>query len=148
PCGSPVYRNPYDLTFRQTYGLGYGTGTPGVGVQVKSAVGSGSFNVLDFNIAGTDPFSGNAVPSFEVKAIGAQPIVVAVAPTGGTGIGAATDINGFTLALFYEGILARATDLTGPTTANGVTTLVREPLSGTYNTFEYSIPNGSQFHTS
>jgi hypothetical protein len=38
--------------------------------------------------------------------------------------------------------------LFGPTVSNPVTTLVREPLSGTYNTFEFSIPNSSQFHGS
>jgi hypothetical protein len=36
--------------------------------------------------------------------------------------------------------------LIGPTTANAVTTLVREPLSGTYNTFEFSGPNSNQYH--
>jgi hypothetical protein len=147
-CGSFVFRNPFDLGSRLVYGLGYATGTTGVGLQIRSAFSAKLFNVIDFNITGNDPITSTAVPTYSVKAIGAQPIVVAVAPAGGTGIGAATDINGFTLALFYEGILARSTDVFGPTTANGVTTLVREPLSGTYNTFEYSNPNSSQFHTS
>jgi len=47
-----------------------------------------------------------------------------------------------------QGVLGRSTDLFGPTATNTVTTLIREPLSGTYNTMEYSVPNSSQFHTS
>jgi hypothetical protein len=149
PCGAPMYRQPFDLGYRLTYGLGYATGTTGVGLKINSAFSAGAFNVLDFALAGTDPISGNTVPNFAVTPIGAQPIVVAVAPVTDTaGIAGASDINGFTLALFYEGVLGRATDLAGVTNANAVVTLVREPLSGTYNTFEYSVPNSSQFHTS
>jgi hypothetical protein len=151
PCGQVTYRNPYDLGYRLTYGLGYSGAHTGIGLQVHSAFSSSVFNVLDFAInGGPDPITGNPTPpSFAVSTVGAQPIVVAVAPASDTaGIAGASDINGFTLSLFYEGILARSTDLMGPSTTNPVVTLVREPLSGTYNTFEYSMPNSSQFHTS
>jgi hypothetical protein len=151
PCGSIVYRNPYDLEFRLTYGLGYSTANAGIGLQVKSAFSAALFNTLDFSIqGGADPISGfNTPASFSVLPIGAQPIVVAVAPVSDvTGIAAANDINGFSLSLFYEGILGRSTDLAGPTVTKPIVTLVREPLSGTYNTFDYSMPNSSQFHTS
>jgi len=51
------------------------------------------------------------------------------------------------LSMFYTGILGRTDDLLGtPGPAAPVMTLVREPLSGTYNTFEYSIPQSTQFH--
>lgn len=147
-CGAAVNRQPFDQGLRQTYGLGYQTGTTGVGTAILSSFSAAKFNVLDFNITGNDPITGKAVPAYAVSTVGAQPIVVAVAPATGTGIGAATDINGFTLTLFYQGVLGRSTDLFGPTTTNPVITLVREPLSGTYNTFEYSVPNSSQFHGS
>lgn len=148
-CGTAFYRQPFDQGLRQTTGLGYQTGTTGIGTAVLSSFDTSKFNVVDFNISGNDPINTTKpVPAYTVSTVGAQPIVVAVAPAGGTGIGAATDINGFTLTLFYQGVLGRATDLIGPTTADTVTTLVREPLSGTYNTFEYSIPNSSQFHGS
>jgi hypothetical protein len=148
-CNVAFYRQPFDQGLRQTYGLGYQTGTTGVGTQVKSDFGTQLFNVLDFNIQGNDPITtpAQAVPAYTVLPVGAQPMVITVSPAGGTGIGAATDINGFTLALFQQGVLGRATDLFGPTTANTVTTLIREPLSGTYNTMEFSVPNSSQFHT-
>ena len=149
PCGSAIWRQPFDQGLRQTYGLGYGTSTTGVGTTISSFYSTKTFHVLDFNITGTDPINTSAtVPTYTVSTVGAQPILVAVAPAGGTGIGAATDINTFTLTLFYQGILGRTTDLFGPTTTAPVITLVREPLSGTYNTFEFSVPNTSQFHGS
>jgi hypothetical protein len=148
PCTSTIYREPYNQTVYETPGLGYGSGN--VGTSVESDFSSKTFHVLQFNITGDDPISGIAVPAYSVSTVGAQPIVITVSPTpaGGTGIGAASDINGFTLALFLEGVLGRSTDLVGPSTTNPVTVLVREPLSGTYNTLEYSVPNSSQFKTS
>lgn len=147
-CTTPITRHPYNQTVYQTIGLGYQTGTPNVGTQVLSSFSSAAFNVLQFNIAGKDPFTNNNVPTYTVSTVGAQPIVITVSPAGGTGLGAASDISGFNLALFMNGTLGRATNLVGPTSANAVTVLVREPLSGTYNTFEYSNPNSAQFKTS
>jgi hypothetical protein len=148
PCGAPMWRQPFDLGLRQVYGLGYQTGTIGLGIPIQSAFSSASFNVLNFNIAGSDPITGNPVPSYSVTPLGAKPIIVVVSPAGGTGLGAATDIVGFVLTLFLQGVSGRSTDLIGPTTTNPVTTLIPEPLSGAYNVMEYSVPNSSQFHSS
>jgi len=147
-CGASLTREPYLNTSYQTRGLGYQTGTKGVGTTVLSFYSSKSFHVLDFNITGSDPISGGPVRGYTVTTVGAQPIVVAVAPAGGTGIGAATDIQSQNLSLFLNGTYGRSTDIQGPTTTNAVTTLIREPLSGTYNTMEYSNPNSAQFKTS
>jgi ABC-type phosphate transport system substrate-binding protein len=147
-CDSPVFRQAFDQGLRQVFGLGYAGTVTGVGKQVLSDFSSALFNVLDFNVTGNDPITGKVVPGYAVTTIGAQPIIVAVAPATGTGMGSVTDINGVTLTQFYDGVLGRTSDLFGPTVSNPVTTLVREPLSGTYNTFEYSIPNTSQFHQS
>jgi hypothetical protein len=148
PCGTAFYRQPFDQGLRQTTGLGYQTSTTGVGTPIQSSFSTTTFHVLDFNITGNDPISGKTVPNYTVSTVGAQPIVVAVGPAGGTGIGAATDINTFTLTLFMQGVLGRNTDLFGPSVLAPVTTLVREPLSGTYNTMEFSVPNSSEFHGS
>jgi ABC-type phosphate transport system substrate-binding protein len=147
-CGTSVGRAPFGGGLTTAFGLGYQTGTNGVGTTTQSFYSTAVSHLLDFNITGNDPITGKPVPAYSVNTVGAQPIVVVVSPAGGTGIGAATDINGFTLATFYEGVLGRATDLVGPTTADPITVLVREPLSGTYNTFEYSISNSSQFKDS
>jgi hypothetical protein len=145
-CGTPVFRQPFDQGLRQVYGLGYQTGVTGVGTTISSFYG-GSFHVLDFNITGNDPINTTqAVPAYTVATVGAQPVIVVV---NGPNIKAASDINGFTLSQFLEGVAGRTTDLFGVTgTPAAVTTLLREPLSGTYNTMEFSIPNSSQFHVS
>jgi ABC-type phosphate transport system substrate-binding protein len=147
PCNQFLPREPFNQDAVYTNGLGYQTADPNLGTQILGYTGGGAFNVANFNIVGNDPVTTTSpVPSFTTYTIGAQPILVVVTPRTGTGLGAATDINGFTLTLFYQGVLARSTDLFGPTTANPVTVYVREPLSGTYNTFEYSIPNSTQYH--
>jgi hypothetical protein len=148
PCNQTLYRFPYNQTQYQTFGLGYQTGTTGVGTIIHSDLSTATFNVLDFNITGNDPITSQPVrTTYNVSTVGAQPIIVIASPSPAspTGLSAASDINGFTLTLFMQGVLGRATDLVGPTVANPVTVLVREPLSGTYNTMEASVPMSSQF---
>lgn len=149
PCTQMVYRQAFDQSLRGTNGLGYFGSVVGIGVPVVSFFTGAIFNTLDFNFVGFDPLNTSwQVPSYTVTTLGAKPIIVAVSPAGGTGIGAATDITGFNLTLFTAGVLGRTTDLVGPTTTLPVTTLINEPLSGPYNVMEYSVPNSSQFHTS
>lgn len=151
PCGSKLTREPVQAggTY-STVGLGYSTAKAGVGKQVLSSFSTKLFNVINFNIKGTDPFTLMPVRGYTVNTVGAQPIIIAVSPVpaSGTGFGAASDISRETLASIQDGTLGRATDLQGPTSANAITSLVREPLSGTYNTMEYSIPNTVEFKTS
>lgn len=155
-CGSPFLRNPYIQTSYQTAGLGYGTGTTGVGQDIQSWTNPGTvFHVYDFNIAGSDPLSGVALPanraSYSVSVVGAQPIVVVVSPNDGVAgrLSSANDIMFSTLSEYMFGGYGRTSDLTGDTThEHPVTALLREPLSGTYNTFEYSVPNSNEFKTS
>jgi len=151
PCLVFVNRQPFDQILRQTQGLGYSNGSA---ITDDFAAGK-SFHVKDFNISGVDPISGGAVPAFTTSPVGAQPIIVAVGPItspAGTGIYLANDIPGFVLANFMNGTLVRASDLLSATATSidnwAVDALVREPLSGTYNTFEYGLTNSSQFHVS
>jgi hypothetical protein len=149
PCNAGIYRQPFDLILRQTQGLGYANGNS---ITDDFAAGK-SFHVLDFNISGNDPINTGAAvpPNWAVSIVGAQPIIVGVGPlTGasGTGIYKATDINTYTLSQFMLGVLSRPSDLFGPTGNQPVSALVREPLSGTYNAFEYGNINSSQFHNS
>jgi len=147
PCNAWVARQPFDLIVRYTQGLGYAAGN----VLTDDFAGGKSFKVKDFNISGNDPVTGNPVPAFDVLEVGAQPIIIAVAPdtsVAPTGIALAKDIPGFVAANFFNGTLGRASDLLGGADNWAVTSLVREPLSGTYNTFEYGAINNSQFHVS
>jgi ABC-type phosphate transport system substrate-binding protein len=151
PCGQALNRQAFDQILRQVAGLGYGTGTTGVGTNVQSFYSTAQFHVLDFNVTGNDPINtGAAVPVHTTVTVGAQPVVVAVGPndTTGTGLNLATDIPSYVLMNFYNGSIGRANDLLGPTQPWAVTTLVREALSGTYNVFEWSLINNSQFHDS
>jgi hypothetical protein len=154
-CGTPFTRNPYIQTSYQTYGLGYQTSTLGVGVDIKSQTNLGtSFHVYDFNISGNDPLSGVALgarATYAVSVVGAQPEVVVVSPNDGVSgrLATATDIMFSTLSEYTTGNYGRTSDLNGAgTTALPVTALIREPLSGTYNVFEYSVPNSNEFKTS
>ena len=146
-CDAWIARQPFDLIVRYTQGLGYTAGTI-----FTDDFGAGkTLKLKNFNISGNDPVTGNPVPGFDVLEVGAQPIIVAVAPdlsVAPTGIAKATDIPGFVAANFFNGTLGRASDLLGGADNWAVTTLVREPLSGTYNTFEYGAVNNSQFHVS
>jgi hypothetical protein len=151
-CGTALHRNPYQTSSFTSIGLGYGTGTTGIGNPVLSETNSGvEFHVYDFNIAGNDPISGLPLPSAEanyvVNTVGAQPIIISVGPITGTGISQATDIPFSTLAEYFTGIYGRSTDLQGPSAANPVVAFIREPLSGTYNTFEFAGPNSNEFKT-
>jgi hypothetical protein len=150
-CNVSMPRQFFNQDSYFTTGLGYQTGNPNLGTAIggHASFGGGSFNVVNFNITGNDPISSQPVPAYSVSTIGAQPLLIAVAPVTDTQIAAMTDINGFTTTLFYQGVLGRTTDLLGtPGPAEAFSILVREPLSGTYNTFEYSIPNGTQYHAS
>jgi len=142
-CGSTLTREPFQSTTYSTAGLGYQGTKAGIGTQVKSSFDTSLFNVLDFNLTGVDPISGKTLSGvFQVTGLGAQPIIVTVAgQTAGSGILKATDISRGTLAQFLDGTLGRVGDITQSTDATAVETVVREPLSGTYNTMEYSVPN-------
>jgi hypothetical protein len=147
PCGTWINRQPFDQILRQTQGLGYAAGN----TFTDDFSAGKTFHVKDFNISGNDPVTGNPVPAFSDVPVGAQPVIIAVGPNPsptGTGIAKATDIPSFVAANFFSGVLARATDLIGPTQPWAVTALVREPLSGTYNTFEFSVVNTAKYHTS
>jgi len=149
PCNQIVYRQPFDLILRTSFGLGFQGPSQGVGTPVKSAVSNNQLNLLDFDFQGNDPINVTfPVRPYSVTNLGAKPILVVVSPAGGTGIGAATDIPGFVLSNFTDGTLGRANDLIGPADPSAITTLISEPLSGPYNVMEYSITNSSQFHNS
>lgn len=149
PCNQWTIRQPFDDIARSQQGLGYTEGN-----QFQDDFGQNKFfHLWNFAISGPDPHSSATVPTYAVSVVGAQPIIVAVSPYGPTGtytggIYAASDIPAFVLANFLEGVLARPTDLLGPTKNYAVSALIREPLSGTYNTMEMSNVNSSQFHTS
>lgn len=117
----------------------------GMGYTSPSSVQS-EFSTSVFHI------SGFSLPSsYTVYRLGAVPIVVAVNETDANGFAnrAITNIDSSVLANFLDGTSSRTEDVSGVTTGSeGVTVLIREPVSGTYNTMEYNVPNTSSNQTS
>ena len=107
-----------------------------VGNQIKSGYPASTTvaNVLAFNIAGTDPITGTAIPAFTVDEVGAAPIVfvderaVALA-----GVKNATDVQ---LQTLFSGTNCDASVIGG---SGAINIFLREPLSGTYNTAEATV---------
>ena len=127
-------------TGSQYLGLGYTNGA-----SILSYFSSSAFHVIKF-----------ALPSsFAVTPVGATPVVVVVNGSGTSGTGFTNaNINNLTspvLANYLDGSYSRTQDAltsTGTQTSTGVTVIIREPLSGTYNTMEYNVPNSVALKTS
>jgi len=131
-CGTAV------ASGSQYLGLGYTAGTT-----IDSYFTSSTFNVIPFTLPGT----------YTVTPLGATPILVVVnSPSATTGFNdgvATTQITNATLAKFLDGTYSY-TDQTSSATGTGsaVNVVIREPLSGTYNTLEYNDPNTTVNQTS
>ena len=113
---------------------------------------------VNFNLTGSDPISGfNPLPAVVTQSIGAEPVVVIVNKTDtstcGLGSTAFTNVTSDALAQAYMGLAGATQDLdpslvigTGCTPNPKPLWLVeREPLSGTYNTFEWQLMRPSAF---
>lgn len=135
PCGTPV------TTGSQYLGLGYANGGT-----IDSFYSSSQFHAINFTLPA----------AFAVTPVGATPIVVAVETDGtenGFGDPNIKNLNRSTLARYLDGSLGNTSDALLPGTAAvgtpaATTVLIREPLSGTYNTMEYNIPNSAELKTS
>jgi hypothetical protein len=148
PCGQLSSGTQYD---------GYGRGTwPGPGTQIQAQDGSALFNVLGWEITGTDPFTGSAAAGqYTVTSVDAAPVLIFVNTGNATGFGASnvTNIDRATLGLYFTNILVRTQDAVpqtfgGLTNANyaGITAWHRESLAGTYNVFDRAIPNSKELY--
>lgn len=115
-CGGTV--NSSNTNYK---GLGYSNGDA-----IKSHFSTSNFRVVNFTLPS----------SYSVTTVGAVPVIVAA--VGPDYLSTSSPINNIT-----SGDLAKL--LSGTFTSTSVpkasTVLIREPLSGTYNTMEYNIPN-------
>jgi hypothetical protein len=145
PCGSLNAGTQY-------VGFGYGPGN--VGATIDSTFSSKNYHVINFSIYGTDPITGTAIPPYTITPVGATPIVVAINVTDTAGFGGSgyTNVNRAELGLIYGGIFSRTVDILSQAYSasggSGFVALTREPLSGTYNTFENGIPNNKEIYKS
>jgi hypothetical protein len=119
-------------------GLGYSNGNQ-IGSYNYNQDGTGQyFNVVKFSLPST----------FYATIVGASPVVVAVnSSTSGSGLdgSSVTALTAQELADFLAGSYSYTGQASGNSTpsatGSAVTVYIREPLSGTYNTMEYNIPN-------
>jgi hypothetical protein len=135
-------------------GLGYGP--PPIGVPIQSAFSSKNAVPVQFALSGTDPISGEPITfTYQTSSTGAAPVVVFVNTTeeglGHTGNVLLRNIERFPLAWTLNGNLTRVRDLyaihaTLPSV--GLHVILREPISGTYNTMEFDIVRSLEVNSS
>jgi hypothetical protein len=99
-----------------------------------------------------DAITGQHVGQYATFPVGAVPVIIAVSnndTTAGSGLGngvpnnyALRNVDRFVISYVVDGALTRTRDLTGVTSAAStpLAVITREPLSGTYNTFEFTVP--------
>jgi hypothetical protein len=126
-------------------GLGYGTScTQLIGTPIKSIISSATANPTAFNLTGTDPFTLQSIPASTTIPVGAAPIIFIVNTTNASGFGSPnvkdvtpkSDGSG-NLQLLYENEAPCNTSTLGGGNFPA-TVLLREPLSGTMNTTEFT----------
>jgi hypothetical protein len=119
--------------------LGYGiTGSP-TGTPIQSAFSNSTADPVNYAIVGTDPVSGKAIPAYSTFPVGAQPAIIITNRTDAAGLGQAS-ITGGTHQEFqaiFSGTNCNADELGGK--AHAIYPLLREPISGTMNTFEFTV---------
>jgi len=124
-----------------------------IGCQIKSTYDSAVATPVQYAIKGKDPFSNLAAFKFTQIDIGAFPVMVYFNVSDSAGLGAVDgsgnplfkNINRFTLASVLNGSLGRAQDLDAGLAGNTtpLTVILREALSGTMNTLEFSVPRSA-----
>ena len=136
-------------TRQNVQGLGYGgLSGPSIGYPIKSSRSTATANPVDFALFGSDPISGNPANGNIIELnVGAGPVMVVVntttTGTGHFGDPSLNDIDEWPLAGLVSGKLHRTRDAFHSTGLGDFPAriFIREPLSGTYNTFEFNIPD-------
>jgi hypothetical protein len=124
--------------------FGYGP-LGGIGTAIQSSYSQTSAQVVAYSISGTDPFTGVAIPAFKSINIGAIPILLfyntSDTAAGGLGNLNPTNINSSTATAFWSGLIGINDQLVGFSTGTpkAIHVVLREPVSGTYNTFEWQL---------
>ena len=116
-----------------------------IGYPIESKFGTGVANPVSFAISGADPMSGTTVTPFVTIPVGAAPIVFLANTLSGSATISATNITTANAASLFSGHGNCAGSLVaGAVTTAGLNPILREPLSGTMNTVEYStfVPGG------
>lgn len=126
-CGTQIGSSSY-------YGLGYSNGG-----NIDSYFSGSVFHVIEFTLPTTGS-GGSIANNYTVVPVGASPILFVA---NGSGFPSGYSISSATVAKFLDGTYSYTGQLSSSPSATGsaVTVVIREPLSGTYNTTEYTVPN-------
>jgi hypothetical protein len=135
---------PYACGGSQT--LGYSPGAaPDVGVNINSFFSTKFVTPVLWALSGNDPITGLPVATWQTADVGAQVLLVIVntSDTSADGLGSSklTNIASWQAGYIWSGQATTTEFIVPGATETAVTplhVLQREPLSGTYNTFEYS----------
>ncbi len=135
-------------------GLGYGP--PPVGQPILSAFSSKSAVPVSFALSGFDPITNDPINfTYTTASTGAAPIMVFVNSTleglGHFGNLFFNNVHRFELAWALNGNLSRVRDLTtifGNLPSEPMHVILREPISGTYNTMEFDIVRSLEVNSS
>lgn len=124
--------------------FGYGP-LGGIGTAIQSSYSQTSAQVVAYSISGTDPFTGLSIPAIKTIPIGGVPVMIFYNKTdttaGGLGALLPTNINASTVAALWSGLIGVNDQLIGSSTGTpkALHVVMREPVSGTYNTFEWQM---------
>jgi len=111
-----------------------------IGYPIESKFGTGVANPVSFAISGADPFSGTTVTPFVTIPVGAAPIIFLANTNSGAATATATNVTTANAASLFSGHGNCAGSLvTGVAATAALNPILREPLSGTMNTVEYSV---------
>lgn len=130
-------------------GLGYGVNSSGVcpafGAALANLEGSdilsaypgstSTAHVLAFSLSGKDPFTGTAVVAGTTISVGAAPVIFITERTGA--LATVTNATDEQLQEAFGGTTCNASAFGAP--SSNIQVYLREPLSGTMNTTEYSV---------
>lgn len=130
-------------------GLGYGINASGVcpafgaalanleGSDILSAypASTSTAHVLAFSLSGKDPFTGTTIPTPSTTSVGAAPIIFITQRSGA--LSTVTNATDSELQEVFGGLNCNASAFGAP--SSPIQAYLREPLSGTMNTTEYTV---------
>lgn len=130
-------------------GLGYGVNASGAcptfgaalanleGSDIKSAypASTSTAHLLAFNLSGQDPFTGTAIPAYTTVSVGAAPIIFIIERT--AALKGLTNVGDLGLQTAFSGANCNASAFGRPSAP--IQVYLREPVSGTMNTTEYTV---------
>jgi hypothetical protein len=122
-------------------GFGYNPNCLVAGTPIWSSFSNTNAQVDCFRISGTDPISGDTIPSSKTIPLGAAPVIVFLNTNGNLSGGTLpTNILSKTAEKFFSGQIGSSQSVFGSSVVNAVLSEIqREPTSGTYNTFEFQL---------